>query len=380
MKPTAKPSRAHFSSGPCAKRPGWSASQLDLSTLGRSHRSREGKALIAGVIAASREVLGVPETHRLGIVPGSDTGAFEMAMWSLLGARGVDVLVWDAFSAGWASDVRTQLGLGEARVLEAPYGELPDLGAVDPDRDTVFVWNGTTAGVCVPDGDWIAADRAGLTLCDATSAAFAMDLPWDKLDVVTYSWQKCLGGEAAHGVIVLGPRAVERLESHRPAWPLPKVFRLTKGGRLIEGVFDGATINTPSLMCVADQMDALEWARGLGGLPGLRRRAQGNLACLAAWVEATAGVEFLAAEPRTRSCTSACLKLTAGWFTALPEDEQHGRIKRLAGILADEGVAWDIAGYRDAPPGLRVWTGPTVEQEDLAALLPWLEWGLEQIR
>jgi len=379
MKPQRKPRNSHFSSGPCAKRPGWNPAGLAGACVGRSHRSAVGKARLAAAIARTREVLGVPASHRLGIVPGSDTGAMEMALWSLLGPRGVDVLVWESFSKGWAGDVTGQLKLPDVRVLDAPYGALPDLGAVDPARDTVFVWNGTTSGVRVPDGGWIAADRGGLTLCDATSAAFAMDLPWDKLDVVTWSWQKCLGGEAAHGMIALGPRAVARLEEHVPAWPLPKILRLVKGGKLDEGLFAGATINTPSLLCVEDWLDALAWAESVGGLPALIARAEGNLAAIAAWVEASPDFAFLAADPAARSCTSVCLSVTAPWFTALAAEEQRARVSRLAKLLEREDAACDVAGYRDAPPGLRVWAGPTVERDDLEALLPWLDWALAEV-
>ncbi len=379
LKPTIKPSQSHFSSGPCAKRPGWSASALASACVGRSHRSSVGKARLGEAILRTAELLGMPESHRLAIVPGSDTGAMEMALWSLLGPRGVDVLVWESFAAGWASDVRVQLALPDVRVLQAEYGQLPDLGATDPARDLVFVWNGTTSGVRVPDGAWIAADRTGLTICDATSAAFAMDLPWDKLDVVTWSWQKCLGGEAAHGMIALGPRAVARLKEHRPAWPVPKVLRLAGGGKLDQGLFEGATINTPSMLCVEDWLDALAWAGQVGGLPGLLARAERNLATIAAWIDQSTDFAFLAAEPATRSCTSVCLRIVAPWFAALPPDEQRVRVARLARLLERENVACDIAGYRDAPPGLRLWAGPTIETADLAALLPWLDWALAQV-
>jgi phosphoserine aminotransferase len=316
----------------------------------------------------------------LGIVPASDTGALEMALWSLLGPRGVDVLVWDSFSGGWAADVTGQLGLSDARVFEADYGKLPDLAATDPTRDIIFVWNGTTSGVCVPDAGWIADDRTGLTICDATSAAFAIPLPWDKLDVVTYSWQKSLGGEAAHGVIILGPRAVARLEGHVPDWPVPKIFRLTKNGKLMEGIFNGATINTPSLLCVEDYLDALAWARRQGGLAGLRKRTRANAEVIERWVASSDWVEFLAEREDIRSPTSICLKIIVPWFTALPEEGQRAALKRMTELLEAEEVAYDIASYRDAPPGLRIWAGPTVETDDIAALLPWLDWAVEQVR
>ncbi|HPF70234.1 MAG TPA: phosphoserine transaminase [Candidatus Krumholzibacteria bacterium] len=379
MKPARKPSLGHFSSGPCAKRPGWTLAGLGGACLGRSHRSSAGKARLAEALDRTRAVLGIPDTHRLAIVPASDTGAVEMALWSLLGPRGVDVLVWESFSKGWAGDVTGQLKLADVRVLDAPYGALPDLAAVDWTRDVVFVWNGTTSGVRVPDGGWIDADRQGLAICDATSAAFAMDLPWERLDVVTWSWQKCLGGEGGHGMLALGPRAVERLLAHAPAWPMPKIFRMTKGGRLDEDLFAGATINTPSLLCVEDWIDALRWAEGAGGLPALVARAEGNLAAIAAWVERSSSFGFLAADPAVRSCTSVCLTITAPWFAALPTDEQRARVGRLVKLLAAEGVAHDIGAYRDAPPGLRVWAGPTIETADLEALLPWLDWALAQV-
>ena len=379
MKPDRRPHNPHFSSGPCAKRPGWTPEVLATACVGRSHRSAAGKERLAEAIDRTRSLLGMPDGHRLGIVPASDTGAMEMALWSLLGPRGVDVLVWESFSAGWAADINGQLGLPDVRLLEAPYGSLPDLSAVDCDRDVVFVWNGTTSGVRVPGGEWIAPDRAGLTICDATSAAFAMDLPWDRLDVVTWSWQKCLGGEAGFGMIALSPRAVERLESHTPAWPVPKIFRLAEGGLLNEGVFRGSTINTPSLLCVEDWLDALSWAEGEGGLPGLIARTDRNLGVIAAWAAASSDFAFLAADPAQRSATSVCLAITAPWFSKLPADEQRERVKRMTALLTRESVAHDIAGYRDAPPGLRLWAGPTVETSDLENLLPWLDWALAQI-
>jgi phosphoserine aminotransferase len=379
MKPTTRPSNPRFSSGPCAKRPGWSLEALKDAALGRSHRAAVGKQRLAEVIERSREILGLPEGYRLGIVPGSDTGAFEMAMWSLLGPRGVHVLAWESFGAGWVTDVTKQLRL-DALTLTADYGELPDLATVDFERDVVFTWNGTTSGVRVPDGDWIPADRAGLTLCDATSAVFATELPWDRLDAVTWSWQKVLGGEAAHGMLALSPRAVERLETHTPTWPMPKVFRLTKGGKLIDGVFSGATINTPSMLCVEDALDGLAWAEREGGLAGLVARSEANLAAVAAWAERTDWIDFLAADAATRSCTSICLRVVDPWFLALDESARAKTVKQLVTLLEEEGVALDIGSYRDAPPGLRIWGGATVEREDLEALFPWLDWAWEEVR
>jgi len=335
---------------------------------------------LSEAIGLCRDVLGLRESYLLGIVPASDTGAMEMALWSLLGPRAVDVLVWDSFSAGWAADITAELQLAEVRVHRADYGSLPDLSGVDPARDLVFVWNGTTSGVKVPHDSWLAEDRTGLTICDATSAVFAMDLPWQKLDVVTYSWQKSLGGEAAHGVIILGPRAVQRLQSYRPAWPLPKIFRLTKNGKLSEGLFRGATINTPSMLCVEDYLEALAWAADTGGVAGLGARSRTNLATIADWVEKTEGFEFLAADPASRSETSVCLRLTAAWFCRMSETDQRRTVAKMTAILAEEKVAFDIGGYREAPPGLRIWTGPTVENQDIVALLPWLVWALAQVR
>lgn len=374
QKPELRPANPNFSSGPCAKRPGWSVDALSGVLDGRSHRSAPGKAKLAEVIERTRTVLGIPDDYRIGIVPASDTGAVEMALWSLLGARGVDMLVWESFGAGWANDVTKQLKLAEVRVLDAPYGQLPDLAAVDFDRDVVFAWNGTTSGVCVPDSDWIAADRGGLTICDATSAVYAYDMAWDKLDVTTWSWQKVMGGEAAHGMLVLSPRAVERLEAYSPVWPMPKIFRLTKNGKLIEGVFRGETINTPSMLAVEDALDGLKWAEEIGGGVALRGRAKSNLAAIEAWVEQTDWVGFLAADAAIRSRTSVCLMVTDDWFGALDADAQVKATKRLAALLDEHGVAYDIGGYRDAPPGLRLWTGATVETADLEALFPWLDW------
>lgn len=373
-RPDSRPANPDFSSGPCAKRPGWSVTALAGAFLGRSHRAAEGKARLNEVITRSRAILGIPADWRVGIVPASDTGAVELALWSLLGARGVDVLAHESFSAGWATDIVKQLKLADARVLEAPYGRLPDLTAVDFSRDVVLAWNGTTSGVRYPDGDWIPADRQGLVIADATSAAFAMALPYDKLDVVTWSWQKVLGGEAAHGMLALSPRAAARLESFTPPRPLPKIFRLTKGGKLIEGVFKGETINTPSMLCVEDALDGLRWAESLGRLPALIARTEANLAAIAAWVARTPWVEFLAETPATRSPTSICLRITAPWFTALDAEAQGKAAKRIAGLLEKEAVAYDIAYYRDAPPGLRIWGGATVETADIRALLPWLDW------
>ncbi len=380
MKPTARPRAPEFSSGPCAKRPGWGPANLSQAALGRSHRSKIGKSKLGEVIDRTRALLSIPEDWRIGIVPASDTGAFEMAMWSLLGARGVDLLAWESFGKGWVTDVVKQLKLEDARVLEAAYGALPDLSAVDFDRDVVFTWNGTTSGVRVPDGDWIPDDRAGLTLVDATSAAFAMDLPWEKIDVATWSWQKVLGGEAAHGMLVLSPRAVERLESYTPPWPMPKIFRLTKGGKLIEGVFKGETINTPSMLAVEDCLDALRWAEEIGGFEGMKARSEQSLTTVAEWVEASEWAGFLAEDLATRSCTSICLSIVDPWFTALAPDAAAAVPKKIASLLETEGVALDIGGYRDAPPGLRIWGGATVEPSDIAALLPWLDWAYQTVK
>lgn len=377
--PERRPANPMFSSGPCAKRPGWSLAALEGAMVGRSHRAPEPKARLAEVIERSKAVLRMPEGWRLGIVPASDTGAVEMALWSLLGPRGVDVLAWESFSGEWANDITTQLTLPDVRLIRSDYGALPDLSQVSWDRDVVFVWNGTTSGVRLPDGDWIPADRQGLSICDATSAAFAMDLPWDKLDVVTWSWQKVLGGEAAHGMLALSPRAVERLESHSQPWPLPKIFRLTKGGRLIEGIFKGDTINTPSMLAVEDALDGLRWAESIGGLPALVARSEANLAAVAAWVEGHKQIAFLAERPETRSCTSICLRIVAPWFTALTPDGQAAAARVLASLLDKEGVGLDAASYRDAPPGLRIWGGATVETADIDALLPWVDWALSEV-
>ena len=380
VRPATRPGNPCFSSGPCAKRPGWSLSGLGEAALGRSHRAKPGKAKLAEVIERSKKILGIPADYRLGIVPASDTGAVEMALWSLLGRRGVDVLSWESFGEGWASDIAKQLKIDDLRLLKAGYGELPNLAQVDSSRDVVFTWNGTTSGVKVPNGDWIADNRHGLTICDATSAAFAMDLPWDKLDVVTWSWQKVLGGEAAHGMLALSPRAVERLESYTPAWPLPKIFRLTKGGKLIEGVFKGETINTPSMLAVEDALDGLKWAEQIVGLKALIGRAEASLATVADWVAASDWADFLAEVPETRSCTSICLKIVDPWFLALDAEAQAATAKRIAALLDEEGVAFDIGGYRDAPVGLRIWGGATVEPADMAALLPWLDWAYGAVK
>jgi len=380
MRPTVRPANPCFSSGPCAKRPGWSPAALAGALVGRSHRSKEGRARIQEVVDRSRALLGVPDEYRMGIVPASDTGAMEMVLWSLLGPRGVDVLAWESFGQGWVTDITKQLRLDDVRVLAADYGRMPDLTQTDPDRDVVFTWNGTTSGVRVPDTGWIAADRQGLMICDATSAVFAMDVPIGALDVVTYSWQKVLGGEAQHGILILSPRAVERLETYRPPWPLPKLFRMTKGGEFLEAVFKGDTINTPSMLCVEDALDGLRWAESIGGLPELIRRSEANLAVVAEWVTRTPWVDFLAEEPATRSCTSICLRIVDPWFVTLSDDEQTQTAKKVASLLDAEGVAHDIAPYREAPPGLRIWGGATVERSDLEALLPWLDWAFSEVR
>lgn len=380
-RPAMRPANPRFSSGPCAKRPDWSPDKLDDAWLGRSHRAAAGKAKLKHAIDLTRTVLCVPDDYRIAIVPASDTGAVEMAMWTMLGARGVDMLAWESFGKGWVTDVVKQLKLDDARIIEAPYGELPDLSAVDTEtRDVVFTWNGTTSGVRVPDADWIAADREGITICDATSAAFAQLLDWAKLDAVTFSWQKVLGGEAAHGMLILSPRAVERLETFVPDRPLPKIFRLTKGGKLIEGIFAGETINTPSMLCVEDYIDALQWAQSVGGFDGLMARADANLAAIAAWVDGTPWVDFLAHDPVTRSNTSVCLSIVHPAVTALDEAGQWAFAKSLAARLEGEAAAYDIGGYRDAPPGLRIWCGATVETSDVKALLPWLDWAFAQER
>ena len=375
--PGVRPNNPNFSSGPCAKRPGWTVEALANAPVGRSHRAKIGKAKLAEAINLTREVLEVPANYRIGIVPASDTGAVEMALWSLLGARGVDMLAWESFGSGWVTDVVKQLKLTDVRKLEAPYGELPDLTKVDFDRDVVFTWNGTTSGVRVPNADFIPADRKGLTICDATSAAFAQNLDFSKLDVVTFSWQKVLGGEGAHGVLILGPRAVERLETYTPAWPLPKIFRMTKGGKLIEGIFEGATINTPSMLCVEDYLDALKWAKSIGGLKTLMKRADENFAVLDKFVAKTPWIEFLATDPATRSNTSVCFKIVDPAVAKLDADKQAAFAKAIVNRLEKAGVAHDIGAYRDAPSGLRIWAGATIEARDLQALTEWLDWAFK---
>ena len=377
-KPAMRPARPEFSSGPCAKRPGWSPENLASAVLGRSHRSKVGKARLKEAIDRTREVLEVPEDYLVGIVPGSDTGAVEMAMWSMLGPKPVQLLAFESFGKDWVTDVVKQLKL-DAEVLDAPYGKLPDLTRVRPDADLVFTWNGTTSGVRVPNADFISAERTGVVICDATSAAFAQPLDWAKLDAVTFSWQKALGGEAAHGVLILSPRAVARLESYSPPWPMPKLFRMTKGGKVNREIFEGATINTPSMLCVEDYLDALAWAQRIGGLPELQRRADQNLAVLAAWTQRTPWVSFLAEDPDTVSNTSVCLKVIDPRVTGLPEDAQADFAKKLASALEKEGVALDVGGYRDAPPGLRIWCGATVETSDIEALTPWLDWAFATV-
>ncbi|OQP86345.1 phosphoserine aminotransferase [Rhizobium rhizosphaerae] len=372
--PDVRPNNTHFSSGPCSKRPGWSLDALSDAPLGRSHRAKVGKAKLKLAIDLTREILEVPADYRIGIVPASDTGAVEMALWSLLGARGVDMVAWESFGSGWVTDVVKQLNLPDVRKFEADYGKLPDLAALDFDRDVVFTWNGTTSGVRVPNADFIPADRQGLTICDATSAAFAQDMDFSKLDVVTFSWQKVLGGEGGHGVLILSPRAVARLESYAPAWPLPKIFRMTKGGKLIEGIFEGETINTPSMLCVEDYIDALNWAKSIGGLKALMARADANAKVIFDFVEKTPWIANLAEEPATRSNTSVCLKIVDPEVTALDDKAQAAFAKGLVAALEAQGVAHDIGAYRDAPSGLRIWAGATIETADMDALMPWLDW------
>jgi phosphoserine aminotransferase len=369
MKPNTKPNNPNFSSGPCSKRPGYSLDQLQIETLGRSHRSSLGKKALGLACTETAEILGLPEGYRVGVVPASDTGAVEMIMWSVLGQRPVDIFAWESFGRGWLTDAVKQLKLENLNSYTADYGALPDMSQANPDNDCIFTWNGTTSGVKVPNADWISDDRTGLTICDATSAVFAMDMPWEKLDVVTYSWQKVLGGEGAHGMLILSPRAVERLESYTPPWPLPKIFRLTKGGKLIEGIFRGATINTPSMLCVADYLDALQWVRSIGGLPGAIAKSEANLAAIKAFVDSNSWIDFLAQEPDQISNTSVCLSL----------DLDADQVKQMVALLAEEAVAFDIGAYRDAPAGLRIWCGATVEQSDIEALLPWLEWAYTQV-
>jgi len=378
--PAVRPARPFFSSGPCAKRPGWTAEALDAALLGRSHRSGPGKAKLKDAIERTRKLLGLPKGFRCAIVPASDTGAMELAMWSMLGSRPVDVFAWESFGEDWVTDAVKQLKIADARVFKAAYGALPDLARADPKHDIVFTWNGTTGGVRVPDADWIAADREGIVICDATSAAFAMDLDWTKLDAVTFSWQKVLGGEAAHGMLVLSPRAVIRLESTAPPWPMPKLFRLTKQGKLNEAIFEGETINTPSMLAVEDYLDALGWAEGIGGLGGLKARVAANFAALSRWVNGAGWIDFLAGDESYRSPTSVCLKITDPAFLALNEDQQYKAVKKLADLLEAEAVAFDVAGHRNAPPGLRIWCGATVERDEIEALGPWLDWAWKETR
>jgi phosphoserine aminotransferase len=379
MKPNARPARPDFSSGPCAKRPGWTPEALKDAAVGRSHRSKTGKKKIVEAVDRTRALLGIPADYRIGIVPASDTGAVEMALWSLLGARPVDMLTWESFGEGWVTDVAKQLKLKDARTLKAAYGKIADLKAVDWTHDVVFTWNGTTSGVKVPNGDWIADAREGLAICDATSAVFAMDLPWHKLDVVTWSWQKVMGGEGAHGMLVLSPRAIQRLESYTPAWPMPKIFRLTSGGKFSEGIFKGETINTPSMLCVEDAIDGLKWGESVGGLKGLVARSTANLGVLETFVAGRKWIAFLAGDKGIRSNTSVCLNIVAPWFTSLPADKQAAAAKKMADLLETEKAGYDVGSYRDAPPGLRIWCGATVETSDLEALLPWLDWAYGEI-
>ncbi len=380
MKPTKLPHNPCFSSGPCAKRPGWTLDALKDAALGRSHRHKIGKTKLADVIERSKKILGIPANYVLGIVPASDTGAIEMVLWSMLGARGVDVFHWESFGSGWAGDCKSQLKLADLRSFKADYGKLPDLKQADWNRDVIFTWNGTTSGVRVPNGDWIAADRAGLSICDATSAVFAMPMPWDKLDVVTWSWQKVLGGEGAHGMLAMSPRAVERLQTYTPDRPLPKIFQMTKGGKLIDGIFQGDTINTPSMLCVEDALDSLKWAEEIGGLPALLARSEANLKALEAWVATSTWAAFLAEEKTTRSSTSMCLKITDPAFTALPAEDQAKHAKTLVSLVEKERAGYDISPYRDAPVGLRIWGGATVETSDLEALFPWLDWAYGEVK
>ncbi|MDX2201527.1 MAG: phosphoserine transaminase [Hyphomicrobiaceae bacterium] len=379
-KPAKRPVNTHFSSGPCAKRPGWSLDSLGNAFLGRSHRAKEGKARLKLAIDKTKQILGVPEGFVCGIVPASDTGAFEMAMWSMLGARGIDALAWESFGEGWVTDIAKQLKLKDVRVMKAEYGHLPDLTAIDFSRDVIFTWNGTTSGVRVPNGDFIPADRAGLTFVDATSAAFAQAIDWAKVDVLTFSWQKVLGGEAAHGMLILSPRAIARLESHTPAWPLPKVFRMTKGGKLNAGIFEGETINTPSMLALEDYLDALAWAERIGGLPELMRRSTANAGALYAWAEKAGWLASLAVDPATRSNTSVCLKITDPAIAKLPLDDQRAFVKSIESLLAKEKAAFDVAGHRDAPPHLRIWCGATIETSDIEALTPWLDWAFTECK
>jgi len=380
VRPAVRPARPFFSSGPCAKRPGWTHEALKGALVGRSHRSKPGKAKLSDAINRTKKLLSLPEGYRCGIVPASDTGAVEMALWSLLGPRPVDLFAWESFSEDWVTDTVKELKIKDTRVFKAGYGQLPDMTQYNPAHDAVFVWNGTTSGVKLPDGDWIPDNREGLTICDATSAAFAMDLPWDRLDVVTFSWQKVLGGEAAHGVLMLSPRAVARLESYTPPWPMPKIFRMTKGGKIVEGIFEGETINTPSMVAVEDYLDALTWAEGVGGLKGLIQRSNANLKVLEDWAAKSDWAGFLAEDKAIRSNTSVCIKVTDPWFESLSDDAKADTAKKIATLLDKEGVALDIDGYRAAPAGLRIWCGATVDKEDIAALTPWLDWAWAQVK
>lgn len=380
QKPDMRPANPNFSSGPCSKRPGWHTDVLSDAFLGRSHRHAIGKAKIKEVITRTRSVLGIPDDYRIGIVPASDTGAVEMAMWSLLGPRGVEVLAWESFGGQWAVDVKSHLGLEDIKLTDAPYGELPDLSTVDFSRDVIFTWNGTTGGVRVPNGDWIPDDREGLTIVDGTSAVYAMDIPWEKTDVVTWSWQKAMGGEAAHGMLVLSPRAIERIESYDPPWPLPKIFRMKKKGKLNEEIFEGVTINTPSMLCIEDALDGLKWAEREGNVAGLLARVNANFKALSRWVESANWIDFICADPAARSTTSVVLVVTDPWFAALDEDQQRAGIKKLTGLLDAENVGFDIGSHRDAPPGLRIWCGATVEADDLAKLGPWLDWAFASVK
>jgi phosphoserine aminotransferase len=379
IRPAVRPARPFFSSGPCAKHPGWTPERLNGAVLGRSHRSRPGMAKLKAAIDRSAQLLGVPEDYRIFIVPASDTGAVELAMWSLLGSRAVDALVWDSFGAEWMTDAVHQLQL-DTHVFRAEFGELPDLAKVDPAHDIVFVWNGTTSGVCAPDGDWIAKDREGLTICDATSAIFAMNLPWAKLDATAFSWQKGVGSEAAHGMLVLSPRAIDRLESYTPPWPVPKIFRVKKDGKFNRGLFEGETLNTPSMLAVEDYLDSLAWAESLGGLPALLARTGRNFAALSRWVRESKWLTFMASEERFRSPTSVCLKITEPWFAELAPANQRVIVREFADLLENEGVAFDVAGHRTAPPGLRIWCGPTVESDEIEALTSWLDWAWSEMR
>lgn len=380
QKPDVRPANPNFSSGPCSKRPGWRPELLTDAFLGRSHRHAIGKERLKEVIERTHAILGLPEGYRVGIVPASDTGAIEMAMWSMLGPRGVEVLSWESFGKQWAVDVKNQLKLDDIRLTDAPYGEVPDLSKVDFTRDVIFTWNGTTGGVKAPNGDWIPADREGLTFVDGTSAVFAMDMPWDKIDVCTWSWQKAMGGEAAHGMLVLSPRAVERIESYDPPWPMPKVFRMKKDGKLNEEIFEGVTINTPSMLCVEDALDGLRWAESIGGLTALLNRVHDNFSALSKWVEGAEWIDFICKDPSARSDTSVVLVVTDPWFMAMDEAAQRDFIKKLTGLLDNEGVAFDIGSHRDAPPGLRIWCGATVEASDVKALGPWLDWAFHSVK